>query len=104
MRQALHNHHIHEDVVLWDSLKNRAPESAEDVARMEEDHPKISQLLTELEPLLHHWQAHPEEQAELIAKYHELRDALFQHLSDEENIVRLVASKVMTQAEWDRMA
>lgn len=99
--QALHNHHEHEDILWWDRLKKRAPESTADVDRMIAAHQAVAEDIADAQSLLAAWVKKPEEKEALIARLGQLKDRLFAHLADEEKSILPVASRVLSQKEWD---
>lgn len=99
----LENHHIHEDVVLWDRLSQRAPEIKEDVERMKTHHNHVSHSIEELRSLISQWRSEPAKADQLAERLKEFYKDLDEHLSDEESSIRPVASRVIKQAEWNIM-
>ena len=103
---TLHVHHEGEDELLWDKLEQRAPACALHVGQMRAQHAQVQALLREAAPLLAAWRssADPAVGANLADAYERIRDVLTVHLRREVVEVVPVAEKVVTSAEWDRMA
>ena len=99
--EVLHNHHEHEDILWWDRLKQRAPESAPDVDRMIAAHKAVAVDIADAQALLTAWRQQPKEKAALIARLGQLKELLFAHLADEEKSILPVAGRVLSQKEWD---
>ncbi|HPY95192.1 MAG TPA: hemerythrin domain-containing protein [Clostridia bacterium] len=99
--QALHNHHVHEDILWWDRLKQRAPESTADVERMQRAHNNIAREIEALQASLKAWVERPEDKETLLGQLRHIQESLFAHLSDEEAVIMPLAGRVMTQKEWD---
>ncbi len=99
---ALHNHHHHEDILWWDLLRQRAPESAPIVDRMQAQHQAVADQSDALRGTVHAWRSNPGEKDALLRGIHAMQQTLFHHLDDEEQSIVPVAGRVMTQPEWDR--
>lgn len=99
--QALHNHHQHEDILWWDRLKQRAPESTPVVERMISAHEQVALLIEEVQGKLAQWVKSPQDKEELLSRLAHLNEVLFTHLKDEETHIMPLAAKVLTQKEWD---
>mgnify|MGYP000925095880 CR=1 FL=1 len=100
--ETLHNHHHHEDNLYWDLIKLRAPEASADVNRMVRHHEQIARMIEEMRGALETWQENPSEKEPLLLALQEFKHAVFNHLEDEEMTVKPVASRVLTQQEWNK--
>ena len=98
---VLHGHHQHEDTLWWEAIKERAPEAREDVERMAQSHQEIEFLIQPLRDQLRRWQQAPEAQEALVLMLREFEEKLETHLTDEEQHIKPVAARVLSQAEWD---
>ncbi len=99
---SLHNHHAHEDILWWETLKQRAPESTADVERMQRHHAEIAERIEQLIHLVDAWTNEPRKKPELKNALTEFKALVLAHLDDEEANIRPVAGRVMTQKEWDK--
>ena len=99
---ALHHHHEGEDLLLWDTLEQRAPSCALHVGLMRAQHAATAAQLERLDPLLDAWEsgAGADERDEVAGLLDEIRDTLLQHLGQEETQILPTASTVMSQREW----
>ncbi len=100
--KALHDHHSHEDILWWELLKQRAPESTADVERMQRHHAEIAVMIDRLNVLTDAWQRDPQKKEALQIAFNEFKTALFTHLDDEEANIKPVAGRVLTQKEWNK--
>jgi hemerythrin-like domain-containing protein len=102
---GLHHHHTAEDELLWPLLLARVDLEAELVLRMEEQHHRVADGLAVVEKLLPEWEADPSATTgeAIAAAMAEHRDALHEHLGDEEQFVLPLVAEHITQAEWDRL-
>ena len=102
---ALHHHHDGEDLLLWDTLEQRAPACALHVGLMRSQHATTAAQLERLEAVLPSWEA----AAEAVARDHvadqldEIRDTLLAHLGQEETQILPTAASVMSQREWNML-
>ena len=99
---ALHHHHDGEDLLLWDTLEQRAPACALHVGRMRAQHATTAAQLVVLEDALPQWE-HTAQASARDAVAHALddvRDTLLTHLGDEETAILPTAATVMSQREW----
>lgn len=99
---ALHHHHESEDLLLWDTLEQRAPACALHVGRMRGQHATMAALLAALDETLPAWEltASAEARAAVADALEAVRDALLTHLGDEEGAILPTAATVMSQREW----
>lgn len=100
---ALHRHHLGEDLLLWDTLEQRAPSCALHVGLMRAQHSATAQQLERLDGLMAAWEAGAgaTERHAVAALLDEVRDTLLAHLGQEETQILPMASTVMSQREWD---
>jgi hemerythrin-like domain-containing protein len=100
----LHHHHATEDTLLWDALEKRAPACALHVGSMRRQHAAMADLLEELERGLGEWDARAGADDGTVSDVLErIRASLDAHLGAEEAAILPFASRVFTQAEWDRL-
>ncbi|WP_029291247.1 hemerythrin domain-containing protein [Cellulomonas sp. HZM] len=102
LAEGLHRHHSGEDLLLWDTLEQRAPACALHVGRMRAQHATTAAQLEALGPLLDEWlpTATAPARDALAAHLDDVRDTLLLHLGEEETSILPTASTVMTQREW----
>ncbi len=102
----LHHHHAAEDDLLWPKLLARVPdELAPLVHLMEQQHAMVEQLLDEIAGLLPGWRARAEAHArDRLAELHDrLYVHLVEHMDAEEERLLPLASRTVTQEEWEEM-
>jgi len=99
---GLHLHHTGEDLLLWPKLLDRAAPSADLIHRMEEQHHRVEDVVDWLPDALDRWEAEARQAtgAELAATIDELREALVEHLDDEELHILPLAARHLTPTEW----
>ncbi|GEK22705.1 hemerythrin domain-containing protein [Cellulomonas xylanilytica] len=99
---ALHHHHAGEDLLLWDTLEQRAPACALHVGLMRSQHAATAAQLEQLGGLMDAWEeaAGAGEREAVAALLDEVRDTLLVHLGQEEAQILPTASTVMSQREW----
>lgn len=95
------SHHHHEDIVLWDLFRERAPEHSQMADRLAGQHQEIAGQIDSVQTALEKWGQQPDAQQDLVQGLTSLKTALFQHLDEEEAEVMPLASRVLTQKEWD---
>lgn len=102
---SLHHHHQTEDVLLWDTLTQRAPACGLHVAVMKDQHGQMAGLLTVAEESIAAWAASASaSDREAVRQAMAAIDvSLRTHLADEETFILPVASVSMSQGEWDRI-
>ncbi|HTQ22656.1 hemerythrin domain-containing protein [Mycobacterium sp.] len=101
---ALHNHHATEDELIWPKLHARAPDSAEDITRMEQAHRGIADADARVTSVLAPWitSADAGLARQLVEAAEELSARVDEHLADEErNIVPLI-NRHITGEEWQQ--
>ncbi len=103
--RGLHLHHTSEDDLLWPKLLERAAPDAAFIERMEAQHGQVEHYLEQLEPALRRWEseARPAVSEEVASTFDRLRDALLEHLDDEERHILPIAARCITQAEWNEL-
>ena len=102
----LHHHHQAEDVHLWPLLLERVPtELAPLVHLMEQQHDQVGALLEEISALLPAWRDHARAtDRDVLADLHDrLYLHLVEHLDAEEERLLPIASRAVTQDEWEAM-
>lgn len=101
--QGLDMHHTGEDEMLWPKLLERDAPDAELIHRMEAQHHGVEELLARLGESLTRWEAEarPAVREEVAATFDEFREALFEHLDDEERHILPIAARCLTQDEWN---
>jgi hemerythrin-like domain-containing protein len=102
----LHHHHTTEDELLWPLLLERVPdELAPLVHLMESQHATVEALLAEIGTVLPAWSARAAAaDRDRLADLHErLYLHLVEHMDAEEERLLPIASRTVTQAEWDAM-
>ena len=101
--RGLDLHHTGEDDLLWPKLLERAAPSADLIHRMEAQHHRVEQLIAELDQALPRWEAEarPAVSEEVASTFDALRDALLEHLDDEERHILPIAERHITQKEWE---
>lgn len=101
--RGLDLHHTGEDDLLWPKLLERAAPSADLIHRMEAQHHRVEQLIAELGQALPRWEAEarPAVSEEVASTFDALRDALLEHLDDEERHILPIAERHITQKEWE---
>ncbi|MCS0600397.1 hemerythrin domain-containing protein [Streptomyces sp. LP11] len=105
---GLHHHHHLEDELIWPLLRERAGQSSASdalVARMEDQHGTIDTTLNQAAVLLTTWRetADPDTALRLADVLDTHRDALTEHLDDEERLVLPLVAEHLTVAEWDEV-
>ncbi|WP_240509861.1 hemerythrin domain-containing protein [Streptomyces malaysiense] len=97
-----HHHHL-EDELIWPLLRTRAGARQESVDRMTGQHEVIDATLARLPGMLGRWRADaaPATTRALADLLDEHRDALTEHLDDEERLVLPLVADHLTVAEWD---
>ena len=102
---ALHQHHSSEDELLWPKLLDRCPPDAALVQRMEAQHERVEHHTERLRTALQRWrvEARPAVTEEVASTLDALRDALLEHLDEEEARILPLAARYVTQAEWNQL-
>ena len=95
--EFLHCHHHGEDELIWPRVKERCPERADVVERLEAQHQAVSSLLDQARSSLSAWQAAPSAATSqtLVSALGELGTQLGAHLDEEEAVgLPLVSSHI----------
>ncbi|MCX5243532.1 hemerythrin domain-containing protein [Streptomyces prunicolor] len=105
MLMGLEAHHVSEDEFLWPRLAARTAGQAETIARMEQQHHRLEELVTQVTGALDQLAADPrqplcEQVADQLA---ELGAVLTAHMDEEENTVLPLAAEHLTVAEWEEL-
>jgi hemerythrin-like domain-containing protein len=102
---GLHGHHTSEDLLLWPKLLERAAPDAELIHRMEAQHERVADAIERIGPALDRWEAEarPAVSEEVAANLDVLREALLEHLDEEERHILPLAARHITQAEWNEL-
>ncbi|WP_019069626.1 hemerythrin domain-containing protein [Streptomyces hokutonensis] len=105
MLMGLEAHHTSEDEYLWPLLTARTGVRAEAVARMEEQHHRLEELVTEVRSALDGLAADPRPPlADQVAdRLTELGSVLTAHMDEEENTVLPLAAEHLSVAEWEEL-
>jgi hemerythrin-like domain-containing protein len=99
----LHLHHDGEDEKLWPVLTKRAPDEAEMVREVADQHAAVDSSIGQIRALLAAWRESPNSSAQgaLADSLESLTEVLSAHLDDEERLVVPLAAVTMTQDEWN---
>ncbi|XUL92645.1 hemerythrin domain-containing protein [Streptomyces galilaeus] len=102
---GLEAHHVSEDEYLWPLLTARTGVRAEAVARMEEQHHRLEELVTEVRGALDALAAAPRPPlADRVAdRLTELGSVLTAHMDEEENTILPLAAEHLSVAEWEEL-
>lgn len=102
---SLHHHHRGEDDLLWDRLEQRAPSCAAHVGRMRAAHAEVAELLAVVEGAVPSWLAGAAaaDRDRVADATQRVREALLEHLGDEETTILPVAATTITQREWSEL-
>jgi DUF438 domain-containing protein len=103
--KGLHLHHTSEDELLWPKLLERARPEAELVHRMAAQHERVEHYTERLTAALDRWEAEarPAVTEEVASTFDALREALFEHLEEEERQILPLAARHVSQEEWDQI-
>lgn len=99
----LEHHHQAEDRVLWPTLLEVDPGSAEHVAQMESQHSDLDGLLHRADAAMDAWSADPGAPDTAAAAAEQLQgivDLLDTHLADEERTVLPLVEQELTVEQW----
>ncbi|GAB4584736.1 hemerythrin domain-containing protein [Nocardia sp. IFM 10818] len=101
---GLHIHHTGEDEILWPLVQQRAPEEAERVKLMVDQHERVDELVQQLTALLPQLAADPLAYREdTAAKLEELGAELETHMAAEEAELLPIVARHVTAAEWAQL-
>lgn len=105
MTEALHHHHEGEDILVWPKLRGHPDIDEALVTRMEDQHARLAELLTDVNTRLDKWSrtADIDDREGLADAVAQLHDALVEHLDDEEEFVLPIIARTLTTAEWDEV-
>ncbi|WP_262057295.1 hemerythrin domain-containing protein [Streptomyces sp. STR69] len=105
MLMGLEAHHVSEDEYLWPLLTARTGVRAEAVARMEEQHHRLEELVTDVRGALDGLAADPRPSlAERVAdQLTALGSVLTTHMDEEENTILPLAAEYLSVAEWEEL-
>jgi hypothetical protein len=102
---SLHSHHHGEDLLLWDTLEQRAPACALHVGQMRAQHAAVGALLDQVEAAIPVWvaTAGADDRDKVATLMDQILATLEEHLGNEERLILPVAATSFTQAEWDKL-
>ena len=102
---GLTNHHHGEDELLWPLLYERAGADAAIVTRMERQHTRVAETLAGALEALPAWRdsASAARREILVDAISFHRQALIEHLDDEENDLLPLAARHLTPSEWEAL-
>ena len=105
MLMGLEAHHVSEDEFLWPRLTERTAGQAETIARMEQQHHRLEELVTQVTGALDGLAADPRQPlCEQVAdQLTELGAVLTAHMDEEENTILPLAADCLTVAEWEEL-
>ena len=105
MLMGLEAHHVSEDEFLWPRLAARTAGQAETIARMEQQHHRLEELVTQVTGALDGLAADPRQPlCEQVAdQLTELGAVLTAHMDEEENTILPLAADCLTVAEWEEL-
>ena len=104
MTDLVHLHHTGEDRILWPRLHERVAQELEPVVElMEGQHAAVADSIEELHDVLPRWRAGADatDRDRLAVVLDRLNELLSEHLAAEEERILPLASRCLTQAEWD---
>jgi hemerythrin-like domain-containing protein len=98
----LHAHHGAEDAMLWPLLRERAPEQAALLNRMDSQHAAVDEVLLAASRALDAYRAAPTDElgASLVVAIRRLAIELESHLVEEEREILPLAAVTVSQDEW----
>jgi len=102
---GLETHHVSEDEFLWPRLAARTAGQAETIARMEEQHHRLEELVAQVTGALDELAADPRQplREQVAAQLAELRSVLNAHMDEEENTILPLAAEYLSVAEWEEL-
>jgi len=105
MLMGLEAHHLSEDEFLWPRLAARAVVQAEAITRMEEQHHRLEELVTQVRGALDGLAADPRQPLceQVAAQLAELGSVLTAHMDEEENTILPLAAEHLSVAEWEEL-
>ncbi|WP_405946162.1 hemerythrin domain-containing protein [Streptomyces prunicolor] len=105
MLMGLEAHHVSEDEFLWPRLAARTAGQAETIARMEQQHHRLEELVTQVTGALDQLAADPRQPlcGQVADRLAELGAVLTAHMDEEENTILPLAAEHLTVAEWEEL-
>ncbi|MGW3291006.1 hemerythrin domain-containing protein [Streptomyces sp. NPDC001002] len=105
MLMGLEAHHVSEDEFLWPRLAARTAGQAETIARMEEQHHRLDELVVQLTGALDSLAADPRQPlcTQVAEQLTELGAVLTAHMDEEERTILPLAAECLSVAEWERL-
>ena len=105
MLMGLEAHHLSEDEFLWPRLAARAVVQAEAITRMEEQHHRLEELVTQVRVALDGLAADPRQPLceQVAAQLTQLGSVLTAHMDEEENTILPLAAEHLSVAEWEEL-
>ncbi|MEV8543394.1 hemerythrin domain-containing protein [Streptomyces sp. NPDC051572] len=105
MLMGLEAHHVSEDEFLWPRLAERTTLHAGAIARMEEQHHRLEELVTRVRGALDGLAADPRPSLceRVAAQLAELGSVLTAHMDEEENTILPLAADCLSVAEWEEL-
>lgn len=103
---SLHHHHTAEDDLLWPKLLERVPEELSPLVHlMEQQHATVEALLEEIADVLPRWRSTADvlDRDGLADLHDRLHLHLVEHMDAEEERLLPIASRTVTQEEWEEM-
>ncbi|MFF3559676.1 nitroreductase/quinone reductase family protein [Streptomyces sp. NPDC002574] len=102
---VLYHHHSAEDQYLWPRLLQRAQPQTDVVQRMRRQHETVEASIEAVRRLMHTWRGDPTVAlgCELAMTLTGLRDALSEHLDDEESDILPLVRTHLTVPEWEEV-
>jgi hemerythrin-like domain-containing protein len=98
-------HHPKEDRYLFAAVRARSPQSVAMLDRLEREHRRLPELLSELERALVHWQGGaPDGLNAFVLALSRFCEFNWQHMRTEETCVLPEAERALTDADWLEMA
>ncbi|MGW0834176.1 hemerythrin domain-containing protein [Streptomyces prunicolor] len=105
MLMGLEAHHVSEDEFLWPRLAARTAGQAETITRMEQQHHRLEELVTQVAGALDQLAADPRQPLceQVASQLTELGAVLTAHMDEEENTILPLAADHLTVAEWEEL-
>ncbi|WP_406356385.1 hemerythrin domain-containing protein [Streptomyces sp. NBC_00658] len=105
MLMGLEAHHVSEDEFLWPRLAARTAVRAEAITRMEEQHHRLEELVTQVSAVLDGLAVDPRQPlcGQVAAQLTELGSVLTAHMDEEENTILPLAAEHLSVAEWEEL-
>lgn len=101
---GLHTHHESEDLMLWDTLAERAPACAVHVERMKLEHAQMLEHLTSLDLAIPPWKAGATHPDAVLVALDGINEALAVHLPDEEGNIVPVMEHTLSPDEIEALS